>query len=129
MRLRTVAVAVLCWLALASCVEPSSGAPSSDDLAQFGVESTVVVDLDEDGFDPSSLELAANSTITVINVGATSHGARQVDTQADRRIDSGDLLPGESVAIHLADPGAVELIDHVSGETLTLEVGPPTSAD
>jgi plastocyanin len=129
MRLRTVAVAVLCSLAMSSCVEPSSGTPSSDDLARFGVESTVVVDLDEEGFEPSSLELSANTTITVTNVGDTSHGARQVDTQADRRIDSGDLLPGESVAIHVADPGAMELIDRVSGKTLTLEVGPPASTE
>jgi plastocyanin len=116
-------------LVLTGCVEPSAGTPSSADLADFGVQSQVAVDLDEDGFSPDSLDLGANSTVSVTNTGDDSHGVLQVDTAPDRRVETGDLLPGETVDIHLIDPGAVELVDPRTGATLTLDVRPAAPID
>lgn len=108
----------------AGCVQPSDGTPSSADLADFGVQPTITVTVDDDGFTPSTVEMAANSTIAVTNDGTDPHGVLQVDTAADRRIETGDLMPGETVAIHLADPGPIELTDPHSGASLDLDVGP-----
>lgn len=116
-------------LVLTGCVEPSAGTPSSADLDAFGVEPTVTIEVDEAGFRPASVELAANSTVTVTNVGDDRHGLLEAETQPDRRIETGDLVPGEAVDVHLADPGVFELIDPRTGETLILEVGPAEPVD
>jgi plastocyanin len=111
-------------LALSGCVAPSAGTPSSSDLAGFGVEPTVTIEVDENGFEPASVDLAANSTVSVTNTGDNRHGVLQMDTLPDRRIETGDLVPGETVDIHLADPGLIELTDPRTGALLTLDVGP-----
>jgi plastocyanin len=116
-------------LVLTGCVEPSEGTPSSADLDAFGVQPTVTIEVDEAGFRPASVELAANSTVTVTNVGTDRHGLLETETQPDRRIETGDLVPGEAVDVHLADPGLLELIDPRTGETLTLNVGPAEPRD
>ena len=125
MRLLLLTLAATCALALTGCVEPSSGTPSSADLADFGVESTVMIEVDDDGFRPSTIELPANSTVTVTNVGTDPHALLQLETLPDRRIETGDLVPGEAVDVHLADPGAIELTDPRTGALLSLDVGPP----
>jgi LDH2 family malate/lactate/ureidoglycolate dehydrogenase len=106
------------------CVQPSDGTPSSADLADFEVQPTIDIVLDDEGFSPDAVDLAANSTIAITNQGTDAHGVVQSGTAVDRRIETGDLVPGETVDIHLADPGAVELTDPHSGASLTLEVGP-----
>jgi plastocyanin len=109
---------------LTGCVQPSEGTPSSADLADFGVQPTVDVVLDEDGFSPDTVDLPANSTITITNQGTAPHGVAQADVAVDRRIETGDLVPGETVDIHVADPGPVELSDPHTGASLIIEVGP-----
>jgi hypothetical protein len=115
---------VLVAFSLTGCVDPSEGTPSSEDLAVFGVESTLTIRLDDDGFSPDALDLPANSTISVTNSGADRHAVLEVDTLPDRRIETGDLVPGETVDIHLIEPGLIELTDPRTGATLTLDVGP-----
>jgi hypothetical protein len=121
-RLVTLGSIVLA-LALTGCVEPADGTPASADLAGFGVEPEIRVRLDEDGFSPDTLTPAANTTIAVTNEGDEHHGLLQLDTPPDRRIETGDLVPGETVDIHLAEPGPIDLMDPRSGATLVLEVG------
>ena len=116
-------------LVLAGCVEPSDGTPSSADLDAFGVESTVTIEVDESGFRPASVELVANSTVTVTNVGSDRHGLLETETLPDRRIETGDLVPGEAVDVHLVDPGLFELTDPRTGEMLVLDVGPAEPLD
>ena len=128
MRALLLTVAVVLTLTATGCVEPSSGTPSSEDLAVFGVESSVTVEIDEDGFEPSTIEIDANSTITATNVGSDQHGIVELDTAPERRIETGDLVPGESVDIHIADPGDLELSDPRTGAILTVDVGPAQPA-
>lgn len=112
-------------LAATGCVDASSGTPASEDLADFGVEPSVTVIVDEDGFSPNELSIAANSTISVTNEGSDPHRARQTNTPSDRRIETGDMLPGETIAIHLDDPGTITLTDPITGASLELDVGAP----
>ena len=125
----TAATAALLAVALTGCVDPSTGVPPSADLADFGVEPSVTVVVDDDGFTPDTVTLAANSTIAVTNDGADRHGLVQIDTPSDRRIETGDLVRGETVDIHIADPGSVELTDPHTGAFLTLEIGPAQPAN
>ena len=109
---------------LTGCVQPADGTPASADLADFGVQPTVDIVLDDDGFTPDTIELPANSTISITNDDTRRHGVLQVDTRTDRRIETGDLVAGETVDIHVADPGRIELTDPHTGASLTVDVGP-----
>lgn len=120
--------ATLLW-ALAGCVAPSDGTPSSADLEVFGVTSETEVRLDDTGFEPDRLALQANTTLTVVNAGTDLHGVRQAGTEPDRRIETGDLVPGEAVDLHLTEPGSITLVDPRSGAELDLEVGDARPVD
>ena len=112
-----------CGLALAAgCVEPSSGTPSSADLDRFDVDPSLDVTVDEDGFAPDNVTVEANSTITVTNTGLDPHGLLEPGTRPDGRIETGDLVPGESVDVHLAEAGRIELEDPRGPGVLIVEV-------
>lgn len=124
MRTLLVTSAAALGLVLTGCVEPSDGTPSSGDLARFGVEAEVTVEVDDAGFSPEAVSVAANSTVSVTNTGDGPHALLEERTAPDRRIETGDLLPGETVDVHLIEPGRVELVDPRTGARLTLDVGP-----
>jgi plastocyanin len=100
------AVAVL-LAATAGCgsADPSPPTPSDLEEIDLSVDHTIVVD--DDGFDPDTLEITAGEVIQVVNEGESEHSL----TAEDRRFDTGSMQPGDDTTLVLTEPGEVTVFD------------------
>jgi plastocyanin len=100
------AVAVLV-ATTAGCGSADPGPPTPSDLDEIdlSVDHTIVVD--DDGFDPETLEITAGEVIQVVNEGESEHSL----TAEDRRFDTGSLQPGDDTTLVLTEPGEVTVFD------------------
>lgn len=126
---RSCVQAVGLALAASGCIAPSTGTPSTADLAGFDVVPSIEIELTEHGFSPDAVEIDANTTISVVNRSRVDRSAVQLDEPVDRRFATGPLLPGDVTALHFADPGTVELTDEENGTTLIVTVGPEAPSE
>jgi plastocyanin len=114
------AVAVL-LAATAGCgsADPSPPTPSDLEEIDLSVDHTIVVD--DDGFDPDTLEITAGEVIQVVNEGESEHSL----TAEDRRFDTGSMQPGDDTTLVLTEPGEVTVFDTADPDhTATITVLP-----
>ena len=69
--------------------------------------STTTVDITDDEFDPSELNIAAGTTVTFVNNGTGPHTA----TADNNLFDTGELAQGESLDVYLEGAGSVTYHD------------------
>lgn len=104
----------------AGCGDPDPGrTPGPNDGAglEFDVDARITVD--DDGFDPPTLQVQMFDTIEVTNAGDEPHGL-----QADL-VDTGRMLPGETTTLFVDRPGTIEYLDpQAPDHTGTIEVAP-----
>lgn len=109
-------------LALAGCGDPDPSPPTAADLEAIDVSPDHTIVVDESGFEPSSLEVAAGEVLLVVNEGDEEHSL----TADDRRVDTGRMQPGDETTIVLTEPGEVAFSDLAAPDqqgTLTITDG------
>ena len=102
--MRRAAIAALAAVALGSCVDAEPSAPTPEDLDEIDLSPDHTITVDEDGYDPSSLEIEAGEVILLVNEGDEPHSF----TAGDQEFDTGRMLPGEETTLVLSEP------DHIS---------------
>jgi plastocyanin len=92
---------------LAACggADPSPPTPADLQDIDLAVDHTIAVD--DDGFDPTSLEVTAGEVIRLVNEGTGPHSF----TTEDRSLDTGRLEPDENVTLVITEPGTVTFFD------------------
>ena len=93
--------------ALGACGDSNPSAPTAADLDEIdlSVDHTIVVD--DDGFDPSTLEVTAGEVVRIVNEGTGEHSL----TADDRAVDTGRMQPGDDTTLVLTQPGEVTFHD------------------
>jgi plastocyanin len=82
--------------------------------------STTTVDITDDAFDPSELNIAAGTTVTFVNNGTGLHTA----TADNGLFDSGELASGSSYPVVLEGAGTVTYHDELNPDmTGSITVG------
>jgi len=82
--------------------------------------STTTVDITDDAFDPSELNIAAGTTVTFVNNGTGPHTA----TADNNLFDTGELEQGESLDVYLEGVGSVTYHDELNPDmTGSITVG------
>lgn len=107
---------------VAGCGDSNPSPPTQSDLQEIdlSVDHTIVVD--DDGYDPRTLELTAGEVVRLVNEGTSEHSF----TTDDRTIDTGRMQPGEDATLVLTEPGEVTFFDLANPDHEgTLTVRPP----
>jgi plastocyanin len=104
---RAATAGLLLVLVLAACGGPDPSPPTPADIQDIdlSVDHTIVVD--DDGFDPETLEVTAGEVLRLVNEGDGVHSF----TSEDRSLDTGRLQPGDDVTLVLTEPGTVTFFD------------------
>lgn len=107
MRRRLSLGAAAVALVIAGCGDADPSPPTPADLQEIdlSVDHTIVVD--DDGYNPSTLEMTAGEVVRLVNEGESAHSF----TVDDRSIDTGRIEPGEDVTLVLTEPGEVTFFD------------------
>ncbi len=80
--------------------------PTPEDLRAVDVSPDHTISVDEDGFEPSRLEIRAGEVVRLVNAGDEEHSFT-----AEERFDTGLLEPGEDTTVVLTTPGEVPYRD------------------
>lgn len=104
--MRALLLGVVVALATAGCVDPDPSSPTVEDLRDLDVSPDHTVTVDEGGFDPADLAIAAGEVVLLVNEGDEPHSFT-----AETRFDTGRLLPGESTTLVLTEPGEIPYQD------------------
>lgn len=104
---RTLLWALLPGLvALGACVDPKPSSPTPEDLREIDLSPDHTITVDEDGFDPTTLEVQAGDVILLVNEGQELHSFT-----ADERFDTGRMHPGDETTLVLTEPGEIPYRD------------------
>jgi plastocyanin len=115
---RVVGFSAAALLLFAACGDPEPSSPSPADLESIDLTPEVTITVDDDGFDPATLEVEAGTVIRLVNEGEGPHSFTAVD-----RFDTGRLEPGDDTTLVLTDPGEIAYRDVVDPDhegTLTV---------
>lgn len=116
---RHALVAALALTALgAGCVDPDPSI-SAEDLDDVDLTPAHTITVDEDGFDPATLEIDSGDVVRLVNAGTGEHSFT-----AAERFDTGRMRPGEDVILVLEEPGEIPYRDLESDAVGTLTVRP-----
>jgi plastocyanin len=114
------AIALALTTALAgACVDPDPSSPTPDDLRAIDLSPDHTITVDEDGFDPASLEVEAGEVVLLVNEGDELHSFT-----ADERFDTGRMEPGDETTLVLTEPGEIPYRDLESDAEATLTIRP-----
>ena len=102
-----VIVACLALAALTGCGDSNPSAPTPEDLEDIDLSPDHTIVVDDDGFDPSELEVTSGEVLLLVNEGDTEHSF----TTEDRAIDTGLMQPGEETTLVLVEPAVVDFFD------------------
>jgi plastocyanin len=95
------AIALALTTALAgACVDPDPSSPTPDDLRAIDLSPDHTITVDDDGFDPASLEVEAGEVVLLVNEGDELHSFT-----ADERFDTGRMEPGDETTLVLTESG------------------------
>ena len=107
---------------LASCADPEASSPTPEDLADVDLSPDHTITVDEDGFTPSSLEVAPGEVILLVNDGDGPHSF----TSEEHELDTGRLQPGDETTLVLTEPDEITYFDVENRDHEgTLVVRPP----
>ena len=104
--MRRVGLALVA-VALVGCADPDPSSPTPEDLADLDLSPDHTITVDEDGYDPSSLEVAAGDVILLVNEGDGPHSF----TAEDQEFDTGRMQPGDETTLVLPKPDQVTFFD------------------
>lgn len=122
---RLALLATTALLVLAGCDEDRR-AISRDDLPDLPDEPTALVELDDDGFAPDTLEVTTADLVEFRNVGEQDHGVRT----EDHSIDTGPLFPDEFTLVVFDQPGTYTVVDTEDDDaTMTVTVAEAVPQD
>jgi plastocyanin len=100
-------VALLLAVALlAACGDPDPSSPTAADLEAIDVSPDHTIVVDEDGFDPATLEVTAGDVVLLVNEGDEDHSFTADEQRFDTRME-----PGDETTIVLTEPGEVPFHD------------------
>ena len=102
-----VIVACLALAAVTGCGDSNPSAPTPEDLEDIDLSPDHTIVVDDDGFDPSELEVTSGEVMLLVNEGDTEHSF----TTEDRAIDTGLMQPGEETTLVLVEPAVVDFFD------------------
>jgi len=102
-----VIVACLALAAVTGCGDSNPSAPTPEDLEDIDLSPDHTIVVDDDGFDPSELEVTSGEVLLLVNEGDTEHSF----TTEDRTIDTGLMQPGEETTLVLVEPAVVDFFD------------------
>ena len=105
--MRHAAAVALLASALVACGDPDPSPPTAQDLADIDLSPDHTITVDEDGYDPSSLEVVAGEVILLVNGGEDEHSF----TAEDQEFDTGRLQPGDETTLVLTEPDEVTFFD------------------
>jgi plastocyanin len=106
---------------LAGCGSADPSPPTASDLEEIDLSVDHTIAVDDDGFDPATLEVTAGEVVRIVNEGESAHSL----TAEDRRFDTGRMQPGDDATLVLTEPGEVTVFDVADPEhTATLTVRP-----
>jgi plastocyanin len=105
--MRRTVIAVLAAVALGSCGDAEPSAPTPEDLADIDLSPDHTITVDEDGYDPGSLEVEAGEVILLVNEGDGPHSF----TADEQEFDTGRMLPGDETTLVLTEPGRIAYSD------------------
>jgi plastocyanin len=105
--MKRAVVAVLVAVTLASCVDADPSPPTPADLGKIDVSPDHTITVDEDGFDPTSLDIDGGEVILLVNDGDEPHSF----TADDQRFNTGQMLPGDETTLVLVEPGSTTYFD------------------
>jgi plastocyanin len=91
---------------LGGCVDPEPSSPTAADLAEIDLSPDHTITVDDDGFDPATLEVEAGEVVLLVNDGSEPHSFT-----AEERFDTGRLEPGDETTLVLTEPGEVPYRD------------------
>lgn len=91
---------------LAGCGGASPSSPTPADIDAIDVTPAHTITVDEDGFDPPTLEVKPGTVIRLVNEGDQPHSFTAVD-----RFDTGLLDPGDDSTLVLTEPGEIVFHD------------------
>jgi len=112
------AVAVL----LGACGDSDPSPPTPQDLADVDLSPDHTITVDDDGYEPTDLEVEVGEVILLVNDGEGAHSF----TEDDQGFDTGRLLPGEDTTLVLTEPGSHTFHDvEDPGHEGTLTVAEP----
>jgi hypothetical protein len=121
---RLLAVVGIGVLLLGGCGDPKPSSPTAQDLAEIDLSPDHTITVDEGGFEPDAIEVAAGEVVLLINAGTEPHSFT-----ADERFDSGRLQPGDTTTLVLTKPGEIPYRDLESPDheaTITIVEAAPT---
>jgi plastocyanin len=110
-RRTVVAVVAGALLIGAGCSDDDDRRPGPRDLEGYDATPDAELRVDEDGFEPASLTIPAGGIVELTNAGDQPHAL-----SGPRDIETGELQPGDTVAIVLDDPGRFEYHDALAPE-------------
>lgn len=93
-------------IVLSGCVDPKPSSPTAADLAAIDLSPDHTITVDEDGFDPATLEVEAGEVVLLVNGGSGPHSFT-----AEERFDTGRLEPGDETTLVLTEPGEIPYRD------------------
>jgi plastocyanin len=100
-------VALLLTVALlAGCGDADPSSPTAADLEAVDVSPDHTIVVDEDGFDPATLEVVAGDVLLLVNEGEEAHSFTADEQRFDTR-----MQPGDETTLVLTDPGTVPFHD------------------
>jgi plastocyanin len=104
--LRALAAALV-LTALSGCGDSNPSPPTPEDLQDIDLSADRTIVVDDDGYDPSELEVTAGEVLRLVNEGETEHSF----TADDRAIDTGLMQPGEDTTLVLTKPTVIHFYD------------------
>ena len=105
--MRRAVIAALAAVALAACGDAHPSPPTPEDLADIDLSPDHTITVDEDGYEPSTLEVEAGEVILLVNDGDGPHSF----TAEDQQFDTGRMLPGEETTLVLTEPDDITYTD------------------
>ncbi|MDQ3642901.1 MAG: cupredoxin domain-containing protein [Actinomycetota bacterium] len=92
---------------LVGCGGARPSSPTREDLRAIDVSPDHTITVDEDGYEPTTLEVTAGDVILLLNEGDEEHSF----TAEEQRFDTGRMHPGDDSTLVLTEPGEVPFHD------------------
>ncbi|MGV3760389.1 MAG: cupredoxin domain-containing protein [Actinomycetota bacterium] len=118
-RALALASAAAAIVALGGCVDPKPSTPTPEDLRAIDLSPDHTITVDEDGFDPATLEVRSGEVVLLVNDGDDLHSFT-----AEERFDTGRMEPGEETTLLLTEPGEIPYRDLESDAAGVLTILP-----